>query len=229
MSYDSIIESLPKPQNVEEQYLYAIACAVAKVEYTVPFSNPFWRKERILKGIWEIAQQKVIDPTIPSDNTVSSRKIVDGAVTESKIADNAVTTKNITDDSVTSGKLSDSSVIESKIVDGAVTKNKLSSDSVSTDKIIDLAITVAKLSSDVSNLLLGSGRVTTAMLKDLSVTSAKLSADVKLLLLASGHTGIVKQAAITAITEEGDALTSDLLKSKINAIVAALAAAEITG
>ena len=55
----------------------------------------------------------------PSDNTVSTAKIVDNAVTVGKIADNAVTVGKIADNAVTVGKIADDAVTVGKIAPGA--------------------------------------------------------------------------------------------------------------
>ena len=59
------------------------------------------------------------------DNSVTSSKILDSAVTNPKLAPNSVTSDKIADGAVGSTKLAGSSVTTGKIADGAVTVSKL--------------------------------------------------------------------------------------------------------
>ena len=83
-----------------------------------------------------------------SVGSVSSVKIVDGAVTTAKLASDAVTTVKIADANVTEGKLASNAVTSAKIADANVTEGKLASNAVSTAKIVDANITTAKLADD---------------------------------------------------------------------------------
>lgn len=68
-----------------------------------------------------------------ADDSVSTRTILDGAVTEPKLADNSVSTRTI--------------------IDRAVTEPKLANNAVSTRTIQDKAVTPAKLSDEVHRVL----------------------------------------------------------------------------
>ena len=93
--YHDIIDNLPKPTtDLEEQYLYSIVMAMAGKDYQ-PFSKPFWRKEQYLKAWWEITKLKVAEGNIPNDNSVSTEKIVDGAIDSEKIAKNTIILSNL--------------------------------------------------------------------------------------------------------------------------------------
>lgn len=239
-TYPELIDKLPRPYSAEEQYLYSIACTVAGVEYKLPFNNPFWRKEQYLHAIWEVAIQKMNEPTIPTDGTVSESKIVDGAVTtgkinnaaviEDKLADNAVSTAKIKDLAVitqkianlavTTEKLAADAVITEKIAGSAVTAEKLAGSAVLTEKIKDLAVTEAKLSQAVADKLLGDNRITTAMIQNTAVTSSKL---------ADGSITTAKVQS-KAVTKEklSDGVTALLLESGHTGILKQNALAEIT-
>lgn len=225
-AYAEIINKLPKPYSPEEQYLYSIACTVAEVPYEMPFQNAFWRKEQYLKAIWQIAIEKIQEPNIPDDGTVSAEKIIDGAVTEIKLA---------------------TDVVDRLLADNRITTAMLKDDIISTEKIIDKAVTENKLSEEVTNKLLADNRITTAMLKDSavttpkiadkavstnkiadsSITGTKLATEITARLLAENHAGIIRQGTISQITETSNSLTLDVVKNKINEIITALQNAEV--
>jgi hypothetical protein len=76
--------------------------------------------------------------SISGDATVSNTGVL-------TIANNAVTTAKILDDAVTQSKLADNSVGTLQLIDANVTQTKLASDSVSTAKIVNAAVTLGKL------------------------------------------------------------------------------------
>lgn len=186
-AYAEIINKLPKPFSSEEQYLYSIACTVAEVPYEMPFQNAFWRKEQYLKAIWQIAIEKIQEPNIPDDGTVSTEKIIDGAVTEIKLA---------------------ADVVDRLLADNRITTAMLQNSSVTTAKIADNAVSTSKIA-------------------DSSITEIKLATEITARLLAENHVGIIRQGAISKITETGDSLTLDVVKNKINEIITALQNAEV--
>ncbi|MGE5545577.1 MAG: hypothetical protein ACM33T_01670 [Solirubrobacterales bacterium] len=61
----------------------------------------------------------------PADLTVSTAKIIDGAVTAAKLADGSVVTAKLPDAAIVSAKLSDGAVTAAKIGAGAVTRAKM--------------------------------------------------------------------------------------------------------
>lgn len=147
-AYQEIIDKLPKPYSSEEQYLYSIACVVAEVPYKMPFQNAFWRKEQYLKAIWQIAIEKVAEPTVPDDNTITSEKIVDGAITEIKLAQEVID-KLLGDDKVTTAMLQD----------GSITANKIANNAIIAENIAENTIILNNLSKEVTNLLLAANHV----------------------------------------------------------------------
>lgn len=163
-AYAEIINKLPKPFSSEEQYLYSIACTVAEVPYEMPFQNAFWRKEQYLKAIWQIAIEKIQEPNIPDDGTVSTEKIIDGAVTEIKLAADVVD-RLLADNRITTSMLQNSSVTTPKIADNAI----------STDKVADSSITENKLSMEVIDRLLAKNH--TGIIKQSSVSQITETGD----------------------------------------------------
>ena len=88
---------------------------------------------------------------VPADNTVSSAKIQNGAVTTAKIVANAVVTDSINADAITSAKIADNAVVTAAIDNNAVTTDKIVDANITTDKIADQAVTLAKLPHGDSN------------------------------------------------------------------------------
>lgn len=146
--YQDIIDNLPKPTtDLEEQYLYSIVMAMAGKDYQ-PFTNPFWRKEQYLKAWWEITKLQVAEGNIPNDNSVSTEKIIDGAVTLIKLAKEVV-----------NKLLADDKIETSMIKDLAITTEKIVNNAISAEKVSDDAIILSKLSKEVTNLLLTANHV----------------------------------------------------------------------
>jgi len=87
---------------------------------------------------------------------VGTSNIVNGAVTNSKLATDSVSTIKILDLAVTTNKIDNL----------AVTAGKIATDAVTTSKILDLNVTTAKIAADA---------VTTAKILDSNVTDAKLA------------------------------------------------------
>lgn len=81
----------------------------------------------------------------PTDNTVTTAKIVDANVTADKLATDSVTTVKITDVNVTTAKIADLNVTTGKLADLAVT----------TGKLADASVTAAKLNGDAFGNLAG--------------------------------------------------------------------------
>jgi len=88
---------------------------------------------------------RLTDTRTPTDNTVSTVKIVDLNVTTEKLAANAVTTAKITDVNVTTAKIADLNVTTGKLADLAVT----------TGKLADASVTAAKLNGNAFGSLAG--------------------------------------------------------------------------
>jgi hypothetical protein len=72
-----------------------------------------------------LSDPRLTDQRTPVDDSVTTPKILNGAVTEPKLANNAVSARTIVDGAVSVGKLAASAVTTIKIADGAVTPAKL--------------------------------------------------------------------------------------------------------
>lgn len=219
ISNREIVEALPEPKTIEEQFLYAWACTLAGVTYDSPFPAPIYRKDQLLKAIWQITQNRMVTPTVIWDESVDSQNLCNGAVTTRTLAKNAVTSDNIADETVTTNNLSDGLVTTRKLADDSVTTEKIKDEAVDTTNLKDQAVTTDKLSD---------GSVTTKKLEDQAVVLATLATEVTERLLGKGETGVQQRPAVAKITESGDALTAAVLMTKINELIDLLKAAKIT-
>lgn len=94
------------------------------------------------------------------DAYVTTRKVADGAINNSKLANSSVSAEKIQSGAITEEKIAVASVTAGKIASGAVTSEKLSNSSVTSDKIVrgsvfsdklaDKAVTAEKLADDVT-------------------------------------------------------------------------------
>ncbi len=101
-----------------------------------------------------------------SDPAINTNDIVDGAVTDAKLADNAVVTSKINDGAVTNVKLEDNAVTASKIDDNAVVTSKINDGAVTNGKLADNAVNTSKIDDDA---------ITTAKIKDGEIINADVS------------------------------------------------------
>ena len=120
------------------------------------------------------------------------------------IADDSVTTAKILNNAVTAGKLATDAVTTIKIQDGAVTAGKLATDAVTTIKIQDGAVTNAKLTNSIIKFADDTSTVSSIPLGGtLKISGATLSGDT--LTLAGGGISwqAVKTSGFTAAGGEG--------------------------
>ena len=110
-----------------------------------------------------------------ADNSVTSAKIVDGAVSTADIADSAIITAKLADNAVTSAKIVDGTITSSDIGDGQVGTVELAANAVTTARLADNSVTSAKIAdASVGTADVADSAITTAKLTDNSVTSAKI-------------------------------------------------------
>ena len=136
MSYEDRIAALPKPHTKEEQYMYSLICNIAGVAHPEPPQNPFWRMEQYWKAFAEIAEARVNAPVVPSENTVGTDELKEGAVVADKIKDKTITliklaekiTEDVLHEDVIAKLLDEGSVHTEHIADGSVTMAKLGDD-----------------------------------------------------------------------------------------------------
>ena len=159
---NDLVNKLPKPETLEEQYMYALVCSVAGVapKYGVASDAAFKRLEQYWKAFWLVASKKFTDLETPAANTVSNKAIRNNAVTTEKLGDNAVTADKVADESITLEKLATDTTSR------LWAENRAGS------------VVEAYLETSVRNKLLGSLNVQTANLANGSVTGAKIASGV---------------------------------------------------
>lgn len=150
---------------------------------------------------WKVITKKdfkeagIIEAYHLSNNCVTTAAILDGSITEPKLATGAVSTVKIQDDAVTAAKINadvagngisqgisgaldvnvDNSTLEISAAADTVQVKDLG---IITSKINDLAVTSAKLAdSSVTTAKILNDNVTTAKIADDNVTNAKLASD----------------------------------------------------
>jgi hypothetical protein len=201
------IDALPAAANGNKGYYYVISIAGATEELSfegntygngdwVVSNGTDWEKVNSSLNDGEVTTSKILNSAVTATklatDSVTTIKIVDANVTEAKLATNSVSTAKIVDLNVTTAKLADS----------AVTDVKLATDAVTTSKILNAAVTDVKLATD---------SVTTAKIVDLNVTTAKLAAN-------AVTTGKIAASAVTSTELADDAvITSKILDANVTA------------
>jgi hypothetical protein len=93
--------------------------------------------------------------SIPSDGSVTSQKILAGAVTGDKLGLTAINANNIVDGSITGNKLGLTSINANNIVDASITGNKLGLTSINANNIVP-TITLSNITVSNTGTFLGS-------------------------------------------------------------------------
>ena len=149
-SIDDLVNSLPKPETLEEQYMYALVCSVASVtpRYGVSSQAAFKRLEQYWKAFWLVAAAKFKALETPAADTVSSDAIQNDAVTNSKVAGESITVDKLARDVASRLWATDrtGSVLEA-MLEAAVQNRLLGSGNVQTGNIADKAVTKTKIAN----------------------------------------------------------------------------------
>ncbi len=90
---------------------------------------------------WGVIIGSTVNIGEPSANTVSSAKIVDGAVIEAKLGTGSVTSGKIGADAVNGDKIADDSIDSEHYVDGSIDTAHIADDAVDGTKLADTAVT----------------------------------------------------------------------------------------
>lgn len=176
------------------------------LSYTAPsvatygsYSNYLWLDVNYTPPIlktWSGGVTNWVVATIPA-NSIETANIVNGAVTQAKLATNAVATVNLQDNSVsdtkilaqavTTGKIAVSGVNSSNIADSAVITSKIASLAVVTTNIADGAVTPSKLSAPITqtNIAANSINVTNMQINSIVTSNITVNAVVNTNVLDS--------------------------------------------
>ncbi|MGY5127267.1 hypothetical protein [Streptomyces nigrescens] len=139
-------------------------------------------------------------PVVASD-------IMDGIVTEVKLANDAVTAAKIAADAVGTTEISDDAVTTQKIVAGAILAGQIAAGAVLTDKLAAEAVTAAKIASlAITTDKLDANAVTTSKLAAGSVDATSLKADA-----ITGKT--ITGGTITGTDITGSTVTGGVLRT----------------
>ncbi|BCK73998.1 hypothetical protein Srufu_079510 (plasmid) [Streptomyces libani subsp. rufus] len=138
------------------------------------------------------------------DGIVTEAKLAADAVTAAKIAAGAVGTTEITDDAVTTQKIVAGAILAGQIAAGAVLTDKLAAEAVTAAKVAALAITTDKLDANA---------VTTAKLAAGSVDATAIKADAITGKTITG--GTITGTDITGATVTGGVLQTNTTGSRV--------------
>jgi hypothetical protein len=143
---------------------------------------------------------RLSDTRTPTDNTVSTEKIINSAVTADKIAGDAVTTAKILDGAVTSGKIADGTIVNADInASAAIAQSKISgltSDLAAKAPLADPTFTGTV--SGITKSMVGLGNVDNTSDANKPVSTATQTAlDLKAPKAAPTFTGTLTAADVT--------------------------------
>ncbi|MFG2532821.1 hypothetical protein [Streptomyces sp. NPDC048516] len=138
------------------------------------------------------------------DGIVTEAKLAADAVTAAKIAAGAVGTTEITDDAVTTQKIVAGAILAGQIAAGAILTDKLAAEAVTAAKVAALAITTDKLDANA---------VTTAKLAAGSVDATAIKADAITGKTITG--GTINGTDITGATVTGGVLQTNTTGSRV--------------
>jgi hypothetical protein len=145
---------------------------------------------------------RLSDTRTPTDNTVSTNKIVNSAVTADKLAGDSVTTAKIEDGAVTSSKIADGTIVNADInASAAIAQSKIANLTTDLAAKADLASpTFTGTVSGITKSMVGLGNVDNTSDANKPVSTATQTAlDLKANLAGPTFTGTVVLPSTTSI------------------------------
>ena len=119
-----------------------------------------------------------VTATMMALNSVDTSELVDGAVTDAKIAANTITAGSIAANAVTASELADNAVDRDAIVNDAVNGTKIADDSINSEHYVDGSIDNAHLAnSSVNSAKIVDGTIVGDDIANTTITGAKLVND----------------------------------------------------
>ena len=117
-----------------------------------------------------------ISGSMIASGSVGTRQIIDGAITESKLAVQSVTGDSIVDGSITAAKFQTGQLGASLLGDNVITTDKIANRAVTGSKVATRVITASHIAQNtISGIELAAGSVTSSKIENLAVTQAKLA------------------------------------------------------
>lgn len=142
---------------------------------------------RLKRLIESLAVQKVPDPPIIADGSITETKIGSGAISTPKLAANAVTAEKISVGAVGGTQIADGAISTGKLQADAVTADKIAAGTITASEIATGAITADKVAADaITADKIAAGAITAS-----DITAGTMSAD----RLSGGNATIVSFTA----------------------------------
>lgn len=142
---------------------------------------------RLKRTLDDLATQKVPDPPIIADGSITETKIGSGAISTPKLAANAVTAEKISVGAVGGTQIADGAISTGKLQADAVTADKIAAGTITASEIATGAITADKVAADaITADKIAAGAITAS-----DITAGTMSAD----RLSGGNATIVSFTA----------------------------------
>jgi hypothetical protein len=142
------------------------------------------------------------------DNSVTSEKLVNLAVTAAKVADNAITVSKISANAVTEAKIADGAATSAKIATSAITETKIASDAITTPKIAAGAVTAGEIAA---------GAIVAGKIAASAVTAGTIAAGAVVVGKIAANAVTANEIAAGAVTASEIAANA-VTAEKINAL-----------
>ncbi len=116
-----------------------------------------------------------VTATMMAANSVDTSELVDGAVTDAKIAANTITAGSIAANAVTASELATGAVINSKLATDSVDGAKIAANAIDSDHYVDGSIDLAHLANNsVNSSKIVDGSIVADDIANTTITGAKL-------------------------------------------------------